>query len=259
MRIVRVQTDRGPEWGVVVDEEVRHLSEGPFGSLGTGDSIGLLDDLTLLAPASPSKIVCIGRNYTAHAAEHGAEVPAEPLLFLKPPSSIIAPGAEIVVPELSSQVEHECELALVISARCREVPVEQAWEYVLGVTCGNDVTARDLQRSDPQWTRGKGFDTFCPLGPWIVSGLSEEEARQLEITCTVNEEARQKSNTSMMVFSPAALIAYITRVMTLEPGDVIMTGTPSGVGPLFAGDTVEIEIENVGVLRNTVAAERNRS
>ena len=201
MRIVRVQTDRGPEWGVVVDEEVRHLSEGPFGSLGTGDSIGLLDDLTLLAPASPSKIVCIGRNYTAHAAEHGAEVPAEPLLFLKPPSSIIAPGAEIVVPELSSQVEHECELALVISARCREVPVEQAWEYVLGVTCGNDVTARDLQRSDPQWTRGKGFDTFCPLGPWIVSGLSEEEARQLEITCTVNEEARQKSNTSMMVFS----------------------------------------------------------
>ena len=201
MRIVRVQTDRGPEWGVVVDEEVRHLSEGPFGSLGTGDSIGLLDDLTLLAPASPSKIVCIGRNYTAHAAEHGAEVPAEPLLFLKPPSSIIAPGAEIVVPELSSQVEHECELALVISDRCRKVPVEQAWEYVLGVTCGNDVTARDLQRSDPQWTRGKGFDTFCPLGPWIVSGLSEEEARQLEITCTVNEEARQKSNTSMMVFS----------------------------------------------------------
>ena len=165
-------------------------------------------NLPLLAPATPSKIVCVGRNYAAHAAEHGADVPTEPLLFLKPPSAIIAPGAGIVLPELSSRVEHECELALVIGRRCRAVSEENAWEQVLGITCGNDVTARDLQRSDSQWTRGKGFDTFCPLGPWIVTGLNEEEIGHLEVSCTVNGELRQRANTDQMVFSPAFLIAY---------------------------------------------------
>ncbi len=253
MKIVRVTTEDGPAWGTVEGNEVRRLADGPFGSLDPGESIGRLDDLHLLAPAVPSKIVCVGRNYAAHAAEHGADVPSEPLLFLKPPSSVIAAGAEIVVPELSSQVEHECELALVIGRRCRAVAKDRAWENVLGVTCGNDVTARDLQRADSQWTRGKGFDTFCPLGPWIVTGLSEDHIGHLDVSCSVNSELRQRANTSQMVFSPALLIAYITQVMTLEPGDVVMTGTPSGVGPLTPGDEVTVEVEGVGKLTNAVA------
>ncbi len=252
MHIVRVATEGSPVWGVVKDRQVHRLPDGPFGVIEAVEALGSLDDLPLLAPATPSKIVCVGRNYAAHAAEHGADVPTEPLLFLKPPSSVIAPGAEIALPELSSQVEHECELALVIGCRARAVSEEDAWEHVLGITCGNDVTARDLQRADSQWTRGKGFDTFCPLGPWIVSGIGEEEIAKLEVSCTVNGELRQRANTEQMVFSPAFLIAYITQVMTLEPGDVIMTGTPSGVGPLEAGDQVTVEVEGVGKLTNPV-------
>jgi 2-keto-4-pentenoate hydratase/2-oxohepta-3-ene-1,7-dioic acid hydratase in catechol pathway len=252
MRIVRVETENGPAWGVVDGETVLHLPDGPFGSHDPSGALGRLDELSLLAPATPSKIVCVGRNYAAHAAEHGADVPAEPLLFFKPPSSVTSPGADIVLPELSSRVEHECELALIIGRRCRGVPKELAWEQVLGVTCGNDVTARDLQRADSQWTRGKGFDTFCPLGPWIVTGLGEGEARELHVSCVVNGELRQQANTAQMVFSPAFLIAYITQVMTLEPGDVVMTGTPSGVGPLQAGDVVEVSVSGVGTLSNPV-------
>jgi len=253
MHIVRVAAKDGPVWGAVQDQQVRRLPDGPFGSLEVAEVLGSLDELPLLAPATPSKIVCVGRNYAAHAAEHGADVPTEPLLFLKPPSAIIAPGAGIVLPELSSRVEHECEVALVIGRRCRAVSEENAWEQVLGVTCGNDVTARDLQRSDSQWTRGKGFDTFCPLGPWIVTGLNEKEIGSLEVSCTVNGEIRQRANTEQMVFSPAFLIAFITQVMTLEPGDVIMTGTPSGVGPLHAGDQVTVAVERVGKLTNPVS------
>jgi 2-keto-4-pentenoate hydratase/2-oxohepta-3-ene-1,7-dioic acid hydratase in catechol pathway len=252
MHIVRVATENGPAWGVVEDHQVRRLPNGPFGSIEVAEELGSLDDLTLLAPATPSKIVCVGRNYAAHAAEHGAEVPAEPLLFLKPPSSVIAPGAKIVLPELSSQVEHECELALVIGRPCRAVAEERAWEQVLGITCGNDVTARDLQRADPQWTRGKGFDTFCPLGPWIVTGVGENDIGKIEVSCKVDGELRQQGNTEQMVFSPAFLIAYITQIMTLEPGDVIMTGTPSGVGPLHPGDEVTVEVGRVGKLTNPV-------
>jgi 2-keto-4-pentenoate hydratase/2-oxohepta-3-ene-1,7-dioic acid hydratase in catechol pathway len=252
MKIVRVATESGPAWGIVEGEEVLRLPAAPFDSLEAGETLGRLDELSLLAPAQPSKIVCVGRNYAAHAAEHGADVPSEPLLFLKPPSSVIAPGAEIVLPELSSRVEHECELALIIAQRCHGVPEELAWEQVLGVTCGNDVTARDLQRADSQWTRGKGFDTFCPLGPWIVTGLGKREVCRLDVSCTVNGEPRQNANTAQMIFTPAFLIAYITRVMTLEPGDVIMTGTPSGVGPLQSGDVVTVEVERVGELTNPV-------
>ena len=252
MKIVRVATEDGPAWGVVQGEEVFHLPDEPFESLDAGDSLGRLDELSLLAPAIPSKIVCVGRNYAAHAAEHGADVPAEPLLFLKPPSSVLAPGAEIVLPALSSRVEHECELALIIGQRCRGVSEDQAWEQVLGITCGNDVTARDLQRADSQWTRGKGFDTFCPLGPWIVTGCAEEEIGGLDVSCTVNGELRQKASAAQMVFSPAFLIAYISQVMTLEAGDVVMTGTPSGVGPLQPGDVVTVGVESVGELTNPV-------
>jgi 2-keto-4-pentenoate hydratase/2-oxohepta-3-ene-1,7-dioic acid hydratase in catechol pathway len=228
------------------------LDGSPLGEWSRGEAIGHLGELALLAPATPTKIVCVGRNYAAHAAEHKAEVPKEPLIFFKPPSSVIGPGAPIVLTPQSKQVEHESELALVIGRRCRNVSADEAWRYVLGVTCGNDVTARDLQRQDSQWTRGKGFDTFCPLGPWLVTGLSESEAADLEVTCRVNGGVRQRDNTGEMVFPPAQLISYISAIMTLEPGDVIMTGTPAGVSPIVEGDEVEVEVEGVGILKNPV-------
>jgi 2-keto-4-pentenoate hydratase/2-oxohepta-3-ene-1,7-dioic acid hydratase in catechol pathway len=252
-RFVRLVTDGGARWGVVEDERVYALVGDPFTAWERGGEMGSLNSLALLAPLVPTKIVCVGRNYPAHATEHGSEVPAEPLLFFKPPSSVIGPGAPIVLPPQSQQVEHEAELAVVIKRRCRDVTPEEAWGYVLGGTCGNDVTARDLQRRDSQWTRAKGFDTFCPLGPWLVTGLREEDVADLEIVCRVNGEVRQRGRTREMVFSPAHLIAYTASIMTLEPGDVIMTGTPAGVGPLAAGDVVEVEVEGVGVLRNSVA------
>jgi 2-keto-4-pentenoate hydratase/2-oxohepta-3-ene-1,7-dioic acid hydratase in catechol pathway len=251
MNIGRIETAEGFEWVTADAGEIRLLPGGPFSDRLTP---GARVDGRLAAPAAPTKIVCVGRNYVAHAAEHDADVPTEPLLFLKPPSAIIGPGAEIVLPALSHQVEHEAELALVIGRRCRGVTADRAWLHVLGVTCANDVTARDLQRSDAQWTRGKGFDTFCPLGPWIVTGLSEEEVGDLGVRCTVNGEVRQQARTSQMVFSPAVLIAYITAVMTLEPGDLVLTGTPAGVSRLNPGDEVTVEIERLGTLTNPVVS-----
>ena len=251
--IVRVSIEGTPKWGLVEGDRVLRLDGPPrCGSMDPGEPLGALADLPLLAPVTPTKIVGVGRNYVAHAAEHGVEVPSEPLVFLKPPSSVVGPGAAIELPPLSEKVEHEGELAVVIGRRCRGVAAERAWEYVLGVTCANDVTARDLQRRDPQWTRGKGFDTFCPLGPWVVTGLAEGDVADLEVRCRVNGVDRQRGRTSEMVFKPAFLVAYTSQVMTLEPGDVILTGTPAGVGPLRAGDVVEVEVEGVGVLRNPV-------
>ncbi|MFN2270164.1 MAG: fumarylacetoacetate hydrolase family protein [Anaerolineae bacterium] len=251
-RFIRTTVKGTPHWGVVEDDVVYRLAGSPLGEWTRGEPLGRLEELALLAPATPTKIVCIGRNYAAHAAEHKAEVPAEPLLFFKPPSSVIGPGAPIVLTPQSKQVEHESELVLIIGRRCRNVSADEAWGYVLGVTCGNDVTARDLQRQDSQWTRAKGFDTFCPLGPWLVTGLSESEGADLEVACRVNGEVRQRGNTSEMVFPPAQLIAYISAIMTLEPGDAIMTGTPAGVSPIVAGDEVEVEVESVGILKNPV-------
>jgi 2-keto-4-pentenoate hydratase/2-oxohepta-3-ene-1,7-dioic acid hydratase in catechol pathway len=224
----------------------------PFTDWEFGAEIGHLDGLRLLAPTVPSKIVCVGLNYAAHADESRMDVPSEPLLFFKPPSSVIGPDTPIILPPQSERVDYEAELAVIIGRRCRNVTPEEAWDCVLGVTCGNDVTARDLQMRDNQWTRAKGFDTFCPLGPWVVTGLSESDVGDLEVVCRVNGEVRQRGRTSDMVFSPAQLIAYTTSIMTLEPGDVIMTGTPAGIGPLEPGDAVEVEVEGVGVLRNPV-------
>lgn len=253
IQLIRYATPDGPRWGIVEGEIVREIRGDPFDQWSAGNVVGRLGDMTLLAPAAPTKILCVGRNYPAHAAEHGAEVPAEPLLFFKPPSALIGPDAFIILPPQSQQVEYEAELAVVIGRRCRSVRPEEAWAYVLGVTCANDVTARDLQRRDGQWTRAKGFDTFCPVGPWVVLGVSEEEMADRAVLCRVNGEVRQHGRTSEMVFSPAALIAYASSIMTLEPGDLILTGTPSGVGPLHEGDVVEVEVEGVGVLRNFVA------
>jgi 2-keto-4-pentenoate hydratase/2-oxohepta-3-ene-1,7-dioic acid hydratase in catechol pathway len=211
-----------------------------------------LDEVRLLAPCTPGKIVCIGRNYVEHAAEHGADVPKEPLMFLKPPSSLIGPGDAIVLPRLSTQVEHEAELAVVIGRQARHLTQDNALSCVLGYTVANDVTARDLQRRDGQWSRAKGFDTFCPLGPWIETRLESHSQR---ITCEVNGVLRQSGMTGDMVFAVPLLLEYITAVMTLEPGDVLLTGTPAGVGRLEAGDTVAIEISGIGKLKNLAIQE----
>jgi 2-keto-4-pentenoate hydratase/2-oxohepta-3-ene-1,7-dioic acid hydratase in catechol pathway len=199
---------------------------------------------------APSKIVCVGRNYADHAKELGNEAPAEPIIFLKPPSSVLAPGGRIVRPPQSQRVDFEGELALVIEREARNVSAADWRDYVAGFTCANDVTARDLQKKDVQFTRGKGFDTFCPIGPWIETDL---DPSSLRIVTRVNGETRQDGNTSQMIFSCGVIIAFITSVMTLLPGDVILTGTPAGVGPLDGGDTVEVEIEGIGTLRNVVA------
>jgi 2-keto-4-pentenoate hydratase/2-oxohepta-3-ene-1,7-dioic acid hydratase in catechol pathway len=256
--LVRVASEDGPGWGLVEDDCVYALDGTPFADWRRGPAIGRLDNLLLLAPAVPTKIVCVGLNYTAHAVECKAEVPQEPLLFFKPPSSVLGPGAPIILPRQSERVDYEAELAVVIGRRCRNVTPEEAWSCVLGVTCGNDVTARDLQRSDRLWTRAKGFDTFCPLGPWLVTGLNEDDVADLEIACRVNGTVRQCGRTSEMIFSPSHLIAYVSSIMTLEPCDVILTGTPAGIGPLAAGDSVEVEVEGIGVLRNSVEAGSTR-
>jgi 2-keto-4-pentenoate hydratase/2-oxohepta-3-ene-1,7-dioic acid hydratase in catechol pathway len=205
----------------------------------------------LECPVSPSKILCIGRNYAAHAKELGHEVPKEPLLFLKPPSALLGPGRTIVLPKESERVEHEAELGVVIGTRAKGVPVERALEHVFGYTCVADVTARDLQKKDVQFTRAKGFDTFCPVGPWIETDL---DPRALRVRCRVSGQARQDGSTANMLFDVPTLVAYASRMMTLEPGDLLVTGTPEGVGPLVAGDTLEIEIDGIGVLAERVAA-----
>ena len=208
------------------------------------------DDSVLLAPCVPTKIVCIGRNYAEHAKELGNEAPKEPIIFLKPPSALLAPFGTIVRPAISQRVDHEGELAMVIGKRAKDVKAAQWRDYVRGFACANDVTARDIQKRDVQFTRGKGFDTFAPVGPCIETDL---DVAALSLQTRVNGEIRQNGNTRDMIFACDFLLEFITTVMTLEPGDVILTGTPSGVGPLAAGDTVEVEIEGIGVLRNAVA------
>jgi len=207
------------------------------------------DEAQLLCPVQPGKVVGVGLNYREHAREVGAALPPAPVLFLKPATAVIGPGEPILLPPVSARVDYEAELAVVMGRRGRHIPVAQVPEYVLGYTCGNDVTARDLQQKDGQWTRSKSFDTFCPLGPWVVPGL---DPSHLGVTCRVNGKVRQEGNTRDLVFSVAELISFISEVMTLEPGDVILTGTPSGIGPLEPGDVVEVEVEGVGVLSNPV-------
>ncbi len=200
----------------------------------------------------PTKIVCVGRNYAAHAKELGNEVPKEPLIFLKPPSAVIGPGDAILIPAASQRVEHEAEIGVVVGKRLTRATPAQARASIQGITCANDVTARDLQKSDGQWTRAKGFDTFCPLGPRTLSISGDFDLSSLEVIGRVNGEVRQHGRAADMVFPVATLLAYVSQVMTLEPGDVVLTGTPEGVGPLLSGDTVEIEIPGVGVLSNPV-------
>ncbi len=198
----------------------------------------------------PSKIIAVGRNYAEHARELGNEPPTEPIIFLKPPSALLAHEGTIIRPPQSQRVDYEGELAMVIGSRARNVPADRWRDVVQGFTCANDVTARDLQKKDVQFTRGKGFDTFCPIGPCIETDLDPSD---LSLITRVNGQIKQNGRTSMMMFSCAVLLEFISAVMTLEPGDVILTGTPAGVGPLTSGDTVEVEIEGIGILRNHVA------
>jgi 2-keto-4-pentenoate hydratase/2-oxohepta-3-ene-1,7-dioic acid hydratase in catechol pathway len=217
-----------------------------------------LSDLHLLAPVTPSKIICIGRNYRDHAAELGNEVPKEPLLFFKPPSSLLAPSGIIRMPALSKRVDYEGELAIVIGRRCRNIgPTENIRPYIRGYVIVNDVTARDIQKSDGQWTRGKGFDTFCPAGPIVSDEIDPATGSPVTLTTRLNDEIKQQATTADLIFPIPHLLRYITAAMTLEPGDIIPTGTPAGVGPVQPGDLIQIEIDGLGTLENTFAPEPN--
>ena len=251
MRIARYVHDGEVAFGVVEGDEIADLVSHPFGPITFAGTRRALGDVKLLAPVLPSKVVAIGKNYAAHANEMGGEVPAQPLIFLKPSTAVIGPGETIGYPASSAQVDYEGELAVVIGRLCRDVPEELAMEVVLGYTCANDVTARDQQRSDGQWSRAKGYDSFCPLGPWLETDL---EIGDLRITTKLNGDVKQDARTAQIVHKVPSLIAYITACMTLLPGDVILTGTPEGVGPMSIGDEVSVEVEGIGQLTNKVVA-----
>lgn len=239
-----------PDRPLVIAELHGHpFGTDPAGVRYTGRRFPLAD-VRLLAPVLPSKVVAVGQNYADHAREMGGEAPAEPVLFLKPSTSVTGQGDPIAYPvKLTERVDYEGELAVIIGRLCREVPIERAQDVIFGYTCANDVTARDLQARDGQWTRAKGFDTFCPLGPWIETMADPTD---LALTTSVNGEVRQRARTSEMVHDVPALVSFVSQVMTLLPGDVLLTGTPAGVGPLQHGDEVSVTIESIGTLRNRV-------
>jgi len=257
VRIARYTTGEEPQFGVIGGaggEEIIATAAGDplySGIELTGEQVSLAD-VRLLAPVIPrSKVVCVGRNYVAHAEELDHDVPTEPLVFLKPNTSVIGPFDPIVYPTQSKLVHFEGELGVVIGRICRDVPVERAGDVIYGYTIGNDVTARDLQDTDGQWARAKGFDSFCPLGPWIETELDPSE---LAIRTELNGELRQDGNTSLMIFDIPTIVAYITSFMTLLPGDVVLTGTPAGVGPMEAGDDVSVTVDGIGTLKNRVVS-----
>jgi len=254
MRIVRFELRGRTGYGIIEGEKISVLWGVPYGdgwSNTTGELLSL-PEVTLLAPCEPSKIMAIGLNYRDHAVEFGHPLPAEPLLFMKPSTSVIGPDEDIVYPEMSRQVDYEAELAVVIGKTARHVREEDFRDYVLGYTCINDVTARDLQKKDGQFTRSKSFDTFSPLGPWIETEIADPD--NLTVEAFLNGERRQHGNTGNMVFGVAALVSFISRIMTLLPGDVIATGTPAGIGPMQPGDVVEVKLEGIGALRNRLVA-----
>ena len=266
MKYCRFQVSGRPQYGLVEtvagrEEITRLLVNAPEDSNGDMEDVPTrrvepvsLSEATLLAPVRPSKIVCVGRNYRDHAAELGHDVPVEPLIFLKPPSALLAPGGQIRRPKISNRVGHEGELGVVLAKTCYKVGAdEDVRPYILGYTCVNDVTARDLQEKDGQWTRAKGFDTFCPVGPWIVR-REDVVFENLRVRTRLDGELNQDGSVQDMIFPVSAIIAFVTQFMTLEPGDLIATGTPSGVGPMQTGSTVSVEIDGIGVLQNRVVA-----
>ncbi|WP_327705066.1 fumarylacetoacetate hydrolase family protein [Streptomyces decoyicus] len=253
MRIARFSIDGNVGFGVLEGDELDVIKGHPFAEFERSGQKVPLDKVRLLPPVLPNKVVAIGRNYAEHAAELGNAVPDVPVTFFKPSTSVIGPGDPIAYPSFSQEVHHEAELAVVIGRMCREVPRERAKDVILGYTCANDITARDVQQREKQWARAKGFDSSCPLGPWVETGLAPEDiAAGLAVQCTVNGEQRQLGRTSDMVRPVEDLIVHITEAMTLLPGDVILTGTPAGVGPLNVGDEVAVTIEGIGTLTNKV-------
>ncbi|QXQ12742.1 fumarylacetoacetate hydrolase family protein [Skermania piniformis] len=255
MRLGRVASPDGVAF-VSIDGDgdtavAREIAEHPFGTPTFTGRSWPVPDVRLLAPILATKVVCVGKNYAAHAAEMGGAPPVDPVIFLKPNTSIIGPGAAIVMPPGSARVDYEGELAVVIGRPCKDVPARRAREVILGYTIANDVTARDQQQADGQWTRAKGYDTFCPLGPWIETAVDPAD---LQITTEVAGTVRQSSRTSLLLHDIPELIEWISAVMTLLPGDVILTGTPEGVGPLTAGETVSVTVAGIGTLTNPVAA-----
>jgi 2-keto-4-pentenoate hydratase/2-oxohepta-3-ene-1,7-dioic acid hydratase in catechol pathway len=241
-----------PSYGLIEDEFIQEISTAPWLNWSREDATLPVREARLLAPVEPSKIVCVGRNYAAHASEMGNQVPKEPMIFLKTPSSVIGTDEPIVLTRYSNHVDHEAELAVIIGKQCAQLSdSDDALSYVLGYTCLNDISARDLQKSDVQFTRAKGFDTFCPVGPHIETQL---DPRNALVEARVNGVVKQSGNTSLMVYPVEFLIRWISRMMTLVPGDVIATGTPAGVGPIVAGDTVDVSVSGIGVLHNPVHA-----
>ncbi|WP_407314073.1 fumarylacetoacetate hydrolase family protein [Desulfosporosinus sp. SB140] len=251
VKLVRFKSNNQDQWGVLKGNRINFIKGDIFGARQILEEHIALDKVKLLAPCTPSKGVCIGLNYFDHAREMNLELPEEPLMFLKPSSSLNYPGGNIEYPAISHNLHYEGELAIVIKKEAYHVSAEAAFDYVLGYTCANDVTARDLQLKDGQWTRGKSFNTFMPIGPWIETDI---DPNSLNIKLYVNDEVRQSSNTNNLIFGVAQLVAYVTQVMTLYPGDVILTGTPSGVGPMQVGDKVAVEIEGIGRLENTIVS-----
>jgi 2-keto-4-pentenoate hydratase/2-oxohepta-3-ene-1,7-dioic acid hydratase in catechol pathway len=255
MRIVRFELMGRTGYGILEGEKISVLWGTPYDGLeNTTGEVVSLPEVTLLAPCEPTKIVALGLNYRDHAAEFGLPIPDEPLIFLKPSTAVIGPDEGIVYPAMSRRVDYEAELAVVIGRTCSNVREEEAGDHILGFSCFNDVTARDLQKKDGQWTRAKGFDTFAPLGPWIETEIKDPD--NLTVEAYLNGERRQHSNTRNMIFKVAAQISFISKIMTLLPGDVIATGTPSGIGPMREGDVVEIRVEGVGTLKNRIISER---
>ena len=252
MRITRfISEDNKPQYGWIDEDRIGYIQGNPFGEYRRFEAKQNLTEVKLLPPCEPSKIIAVGRNYLDHIHEMQSEIPEYPLLFLKPSSALITSGEPILIPPQSGRVEHEAELAVVIAKKSRWLSQEDVKEAVFGYTIANDVTARDLQSRDGQWTRAKGFDSFCPLGPWIETAFNPADAI---ISCHVNTTMRQMASTRDMIFTIDRLLMFISSVMTLMPGDVILTGTPAGVGPLEAGDTVTVSIEGIGNLLNTVQA-----
>ena len=249
MRLVRFQVQGRTAYGILNGEEVAELDGEGYASLLSIRTRHRTAEVGFLAPCVPTKIVAVGLNYRDHARELGMQVPESPILFLKPPTSVIGPGQAIVRPAMSAQVDYEAELGIVIRDRVSGISPADARGHILGYTCANDVTARDLQKQDGQWTRAKAFDTFCPIGPWIETDL---EPGNLLVESFLNGERRQSSRTSQFIFGVDHLVSFISQVMTLEPGDLIITGTPAGIGPMQGGDEVEVRIEGIGSLVNTV-------
>lgn len=251
MRIVRFELDRTAGFGVLRGDTIEQLEGSPENGFKKSGKNIPLEESSLLAPVFPTKVVAVGLNYRDHAEELNMRIPDEPIIFIKVPTTVMGSGGRVIYPSQSRKVDYEAELAIIIGKTAHRVPEKEANDFVLGYTCALDMTARDIQESDVQWSRAKNFDTFCPLGPWVETDIDPDD---LAIKCRLNGEVRQSSRTSQMIFRPSFLVSFISDVMTLNPGDVIITGTPPGVGQVVPGDRLEVEIEGIGLLTAAIAA-----